>query len=250
MGQLLDGRFDELDEKDEALAATLAALLDGSRAYFETTGRLHLKAAFDKPSAGSLAGRKGRLAGGRCCDLAEDLLAKTVAATPGWEAPAPSRDMWEQMVGLCGADESASLDLPTCANFCLCVNLYTVLQHVSELMVQRGITDFTTSESDALQACMVDGKVDWISPDDFEEAPLPPPSVGQLAAGVNTKGLLDGLSSDDDEAVPPIPAPAASPAADAVRPMLSNSMADILHPHINQAMRVRVNPARACLPDT
>ena len=40
MGQLLDGRFDELDEKDEALAATLAALLDGSRAYFEPVGSL------------------------------------------------------------------------------------------------------------------------------------------------------------------------------------------------------------------
>ena len=141
MGQLLEQRFEELDDRDEAVAAKLAALLDGSRAYFEGRGRLELKAAFDEACSGTLSGRKGRLASDKCCGLAEDLLAKTVESTKdtGWISQPPTKTSWAHLLDLCEAQDSSVLDLPTCANLCLCVVHYAIHKHVVGLLEESGI---------------------------------------------------------------------------------------------------------------
>jgi hypothetical protein len=134
-----------------------------------------------------------------------------LGAAASWDE-VPNRAAWsDRVVGPCKAGADDMMDLPTCANFCLCATQLAIAQSMNGLLQMAGV-DFEVLKDAQVQRAMQKGeRVSWITLADFEEPPPPPPSVGELAAGVNTSSLLAGLSSDEDDAPPPATPPAGLP---------------------------------------
>jgi hypothetical protein len=128
LSQLMGERCDALESLRPPLAARVAQLLEGWEGYFDSTGRLLLAQQF-ADAAGGAGGKT--VTGEQCQQLAAAVLAQTLSEVPGaQERAGDDNAVWSACLGPCGIQGAGAVDLPTAANFCLCVCQLAIAQSV------------------------------------------------------------------------------------------------------------------------
>lgn len=124
MGELLDAEVDRLETAGFAgVASGCSALLDGTRQFFEDTGRGALMESFDAIAVDGVA------TGAQCRAMAASLVGKTAAAVSTWKGT-PRESAWVDCVQLCGITETATYTLSECCNLCLCASQLALASQV------------------------------------------------------------------------------------------------------------------------